>query len=151
MKYLIKPYNLFLFVAIILLTLSFYIENSFELRLNGVSYTMDMDPVVILFSAFIGIWLLYLVVDKYLYSYALTWLHVIGTILVMIMTVYYQLEGKGGQVIKVYEGYERAHIREHSQYVLPYSGVLYLLMLVLQGLFLYNIINGAEKRRSKKS
>lgn len=148
MKYLIKPYNLFLFVAIILLTLSFCIDNSFEIRLNGVSYTVDMDPVVILFSAFIGIWMLYVILDRYLYSYVLTWLHVIGTILVMIVTVYYQLEGEGGQMTKVYEGYERGHIKEHSQYVLPYSGVLYLLMLVLQGLFLYNIINGAEKRKT---
>lgn len=96
-------------------------------------------------------WLIYSITNKFLYSNLLGWLHTAGTILVVITIYIYQLfSTELGQRTKVYETHSVRGVKEYSQYVLPYNGLLFLTLLALQGLFFYNLIKGIEKRSAVK-
>jgi hypothetical protein len=152
-KYLKKPYALFLFISVIsLLTFFFNRNDIIRIHLNDTGYTLsDMTVLFEIGCWFALAWTVYRITDRYLYSNLLSWLHTAGTILVVIAIYIYQLfSPAAGQMIKVYETHSIRGAKEYSQYVQPYSGLLYLLLLILQALFLYNVVKGIEKRSAAR-
>jgi len=153
MKHLKKPYTLFLFTSIVLLLTFLINRNGFiKIHLNDTDYTLsDMTVLFEIACVFAAAWLVYRITDRYLYSDLLSWLHTGGTILVAIVIELYQLFSEDdGQMTKVYEMHSIRGTKEYSQYVLPYSGLLYLSLLTLQALFFYNLVKGIEKRSAAR-
>lgn len=147
MKYLTKPYSLFLFVAIIFLfTYLFYRNDSIDIPVDGTYYTLITRRSLLLMAiVFSSVWLIYIAAEKYLFSKVLTWLHVTGTILVVMVICSYQSQsGIVGRIHRV-EHFSGRHLREYEYYVTPYSGILLLILTLLQGLFIYNVLKGRKK------
>lgn len=147
MKYLKKPYSLFLFVAVIfLLVYLFYGNDSIDIQMDGTYYTlMTRRPLLLMTIEFSLAWLVYIVAERYLFSKALTWLHVTGTILlVMVIHAYQSQSGIIGRILRI-EHFSRRSLKEYEYYVAPYSGILLLALTLLQGVFIYNVLKGRKK------
>ena len=84
-----KPYNLLLLTGLILVLTSFFVlkqNNSVDIHIHD-TYFVIARTHVFWFLAILAlfVWTLYLLTNKILYSKALTWIHVIITILTLLL------------------------------------------------------------------
>ena len=148
MQLLLKPYHL-LGVFSLLVFLSSFIPSNIE--------TLDFfihDTVFILATAYLlkflsafllGLWLIYNFADNVLLSKAITWVHVLGTLLFMlcIEILYFGLQNNNE--INADNGRNFLQVRDTNFL----TGIVILLFLISQILFMFNIVAGLIKFKVK--
>jgi len=82
LKFKEKPFNLFLWLAIPIASLSVFMNESMDVRIYD-TYMIFSSFLFFLFFALlsVAIWLLYVLTFKFLYSRPLIWFHIIFTLI----------------------------------------------------------------------
>lgn len=146
-----KPSVFLLLFAILLLLTPFFVEDqTFDIHLSDTFYVIGISLIYWVFSAaLLLLWIMYRLIHLHLYSRLLSWLHILLTIIVMfIIAVVPWWSGYFSNAPKRFTDTD-VFVRRADYTVLNNSLVLLLCtLLVVQLIFLVNIIIGIFTRRS---
>ncbi len=152
MKYLTKTYAAFLYTALIsLFTYTFLGGGDFDIRIGGEFITL-MDARGLLWLAFVFglIWLLYIGQDAFLYSRKLIWFHFAATLLTTGTLCWYRAQGFTGREVAIsgmsHGRFSGTQAMETGYHVLPYTGLLMLMMVAAQVFFIMHVVKGKTYR-----
>jgi heme/copper-type cytochrome/quinol oxidase subunit 1 len=148
-----KPYNLFLLIGFIFVVISLFVlsqHNSIDIHLHD-TYFVITHTHFFWFLAILAlfVWVLYLLTNKFLFSKALTWIHVIITILTLVffaLALYYGDNLSNLQPRRYYEYSSLDSFNDYDRYTKTIGTVLSILIFG-QIIFVINVIVGLFKRK----
>ncbi|MBS0647577.1 MAG: cbb3-type cytochrome c oxidase subunit I [Verrucomicrobia bacterium] len=151
-----KPYNLLLWTGLVLVLTSFFIlkqSNSVDIHLHDTYFVIAHTHVFWLLAilAFF-VWTLYLLTNKILYSKALTWTHVIITILTLLLfalTLFFS-DSFMNTTPRRYYDYSSWGSFDSYTTLTKALGITIFALLFGQFIFVINLIAGLFKRLTKR-
>jgi cytochrome c oxidase subunit 1 len=148
-----RPYNLLLLTGLLLVLTSFFklSQNStIDLHFHDTYFVIAHTHIFWLLAALaLFMWTLYLLTNKILYSKALTWTHVIITILTLFifaLTVFFGDNILNPKPFRYYD-YSNWNSSEMYSTLIKTIAIIILILLFGQILFIVNLIAGLFKRK----
>jgi heme/copper-type cytochrome/quinol oxidase subunit 1 len=131
-----RPHLLLLFAGLVLLIISIFSSSSIDIQVHDTYYVIWKRHLFIVFGIFvIFLWILYLFMVRLLYSRALSWIHILITIIPALffisMPVWYHIS------LYDFRGYRR------------WNGILVIVIVALvigQLILIVNLVIGLMKR-----
>jgi cytochrome c oxidase subunit 1 len=151
-----KPYNLLLWTGLILVLTSFFIlkqNNSVDIHLHDTYFVIAHTHVFWLLAMLaLFVWTLYLLTNRILYSKALTWTHVIVTILTLLLFALTLFFGDSfmNPTPRRYYDYSIWNSFDNYTTFTKAIGITIFVLLLGQFIFVINLIAGLFKRLTKR-
>jgi heme/copper-type cytochrome/quinol oxidase subunit 1 len=151
-----KPHHLLLCTGVILFLTSFFIlkqNNSVDIHLHDTYFVIAHTHVLWLLSIIaLSVWTLYLLTNKILYFKALTWAHVIITILTLLLFALTLFFGDSFMNPTPRRYYEYSSWNSFDNYTTftRAIGITTVVLLFGQFIFVINLIGGLFKRLTKR-
>ena len=151
-----KPYNLLLWTGLVLVLTSFPIlkqNNSFDINLHDTYFVIAHTHVFWLLAIMaLFVWTLYLLTNKILYSRALTWTHVIITILTLLLFALSLFFGDSFMNLTPRRYYDYSNWNSFDNYTTFTKpiGISIFVLLLGQFIFVINFITGLIKRLTNR-
>lgn len=148
-----KPYNLLLWTGLVLVLTSFLIlkqNNSVDIHLHDTYFVITHAHVFWLLAILaLFVWTLYLLTNKVLYSKALTWTHVIVTILTLVLFALPLFFGDSLINQTPRRHYDFSNWNSFNSYTTFTKAIAITIFVLLLGQFIFviNFIVGLFKRR----
>ena len=149
-----KPYHLLLLTGLVFLLASFFItsqNNSVDIHLHDTYFVIGHTHILWLLAilAFF-VWIIYLLTNKTLYSKALTWTHVIITILTLLLFVLTILLGDNFIKPTPRKYYDYSNWNSLDNYTAFTKAISITIFVLLLGqlTFVINFFVGLFKRRT---
>jgi cytochrome c oxidase subunit I len=148
-----KPYNLLLLTGLIFVLASFFVlnqNNSVDIHLHDTYFVIAHAHIFWLLAILaLLVWTLYLAANKFLFSKALTWAHVIVTILTLILFALTLYVGDSLSNLKPRRYYDYSSWNSFGAYGKYTKAIGITLSILISGqiIFLINFIAGLFKRR----
>lgn len=144
-----KPYNLFLPIAIALAITGFFnFSEPLELYFNNTYYVLRLAHLFLIPASLLALlWLIAYFTEKYTFSKALSWIHVILTsaaFVFLIATVYSASKEPAPATPNASKAYLQYLERESWS-----TAISIIVIVVAQLVFLVNLIVGALRRKDK--
>lgn len=145
-----KPYNSFLVIAVLVLAVSFVTDKhkSIDLHFHDTYIVLNYWHFLFLLTTLsVLIWLLYLPARNFLFSRALTWMHVILTFAAMaslIFILFFNASFANPKPTQFIDFNSRSHDNDHLLNLIAYSLVA---LIVGQCIFIANVVVGMIRRR----
>jgi heme/copper-type cytochrome/quinol oxidase subunit 1 len=149
-----KPYNLLLWTALFLVLTSFFIlkqNNSVDIHLHDTYFVIAHTHVFWLLAIVaLIVWILYLLTNKILYSKALTWTHIIITMLTLLLFALNLFFDNGfiNPVPRRYYDYSNWNSFNNYTTLTKAIGISIFVLLLGQFIFVINFIMGLFKRKA---
>lgn len=144
-NFITVPYNLLLALGSMIAIVSFFWKGQMDLHLND-TYFVVSGTVFLWATAIIlvGLWLMYLPLDKILYSVVLTWIHV-SSILLFTIAVFIGVFFYDKVFVSSFTNSRTifAHMEDYNRKVRMFFGLPTLLLVLGQLAFAINIVAGA--------
>ena len=147
-----KPYNLLLLTGLIFVLTSFFVlnqNNSVDIHLYDTFFVIAHTHFFwLLASLSLFVWTLYLLTNKILFSKALTWTHVIITILTLILFAFTLYIGDSLSNLKPRRYYDYSSWNSFDIYdkYTKAIGITLSILIFGQVIFIINFIAGLFKR-----
>lgn len=149
-----KPYNLLLVTGLIFLLTSFFVlrqDNSVDIHLHDTYFVIahtHFSRWLEILSLFV--WTLYLLTHKMLYSNALTWTHVVITLLTLLLfalPLFFD-DSFMNPPPRRYHDYRDWKSFDHYTRIIKAISITIFILLFGQFIFVINLIAGIFKRRT---
>ena len=143
-----KPYNLFLVTALALIPFAFFLflrNTVVDIHLHDTYFVIAADQVLwALSSLSLIVWGSYLIANNVLYSTALTWTHVIVTILAILTFIPTLFIGDAilNSLPRRYVDYSEWNAFERYASWSNFISVVIAILILAQALFFINIVTG---------
>jgi cytochrome c oxidase subunit 1 len=152
----LRPYNLLLLTGIVLLLTSFFVlkrDSAVDIHFHDTYYIIAHAHFFCLLGIIsLFIWTLYLATKKMLYSKALTWTHVILTVLSVasVILILSFASNHFDATPQRYYDYNSWDLFKASQKYNTAIAIVIVILLIGQVVFIVNIIAGLFKRKTFK-
>ena len=148
MQLLSRPYHLLIVFSLLVFLSSFFPNNieTLDFFIHDTVFILTTAHLLKFLSAFLlGLWLIYNFTYNVLLSKAITWVHVLGTLLFIlcIEILYFGLQNNNE--INPNNGRNFQQVRDTNFL----SSIIILLFLISQILFMFNIVAGLIKFKAK--
>jgi cytochrome c oxidase subunit 1 len=151
-----KPYNLLLWTGLVFVLTSFFIlrqNNSVDIHLHDTYFVIAHTHIFWLLAILaLFVWTLYLLTNKILYSKALTWAHVIITILTLLLFALTLFFGDSfmNPTPRRYYDYTNWNSFDNYTTFTKAIGISIFVLLFGQFIFVINLILGLFKRLTNR-
>ncbi|MBN8858998.1 MAG: cbb3-type cytochrome c oxidase subunit I [Sphingobacteriales bacterium] len=149
-----KPYHLLFLTGLIFILTSFFVlkqDRSVDIHLHDTYFVIVHTHILWLFAVLaLFVWALYLLTGKILYSKALTWTHVIITILTLLLFAFTLFWGDSflNPAPRRYYDYSSWNSFDNYTIFTKAIGITIFVLLVGQLIFIINFMVGLFKRRT---
>ena len=143
-----RPYHLFLFTGFALVVVSLLMDKNetVDFHVHDTVFVIAQGHLFWFLALLVWVfWILYFMTSRLLYSKALTWIHILVTVLTMTTLLFFLFSRKGDSLSQPNGVLDYARWNEFSRYMrwLHYTLVF---MLLGQIIFVVNLLAGGIKR-----
>lgn|GEM_PF-689136 len=152
-----RPYHLLLLTGLLLFLTSFLVlheSGAIDIYLHDTYFVIAHNHILWLLTILaLFVWILYLLTVKILYSKALTWIHIIATILTILLLTLALFIGDNfmNPTPRRYYDYSNWNsLGNYTTFAKAISTIIFVLLLG-QFVFVINLVAGFVKRRIRKT